>query len=45
MDTIDAVNAVKEENQDKDEGDLHAVLDFGNDGVFGEEARRNRVSE
>lgn len=42
MDAVDAVNAIDEEDEDEDEGDLHPVLNFGDDGALGDEARRER---
>lgn len=35
---VHAVDAVDEQNQDEDEGDLQTVLEFGNNGVLGDEA-------
>jgi hypothetical protein len=37
LNTVDTVDAVKEENQDEDEGNLEAVLYFGYDRVLGKE--------
>lgn len=37
LDTIDTVDAVCKEDQDEDEGDFHAVLEFGHDGALGDE--------
>ena len=39
LNTVYAVNAVDEENKDKDESNFHPVLNFCDDGVLGDEAR------
>jgi hypothetical protein len=38
LDTVDTVHAVHKEDQDKDEGNLHPILDLCDDGVLGNEA-------
>jgi hypothetical protein len=38
LDAVDTVHAVNEKNQDKDEGNLHPILNLRNDGVLGDEA-------
>lgn len=38
LDPVDAVDAVNEEDQDEDKGDLHPVLYLGHDGALGDEA-------
>jgi hypothetical protein len=34
LDTVDTVHAVHKEDQDKDEGNLHPILNLGDDGIF-----------
>jgi hypothetical protein len=38
LDPVDAVDAVDEEDEDEDKGNLHPVLDLGDDGALGDEA-------
>lgn len=38
LDAVDTVHAVNEKNQDKDEGNLHPILNLRNDGVLGDKA-------
>lgn len=38
LDTVDTVHAVNKENQNEDEGNLHPVLNLGDNGVLGNEA-------
>jgi hypothetical protein len=38
LDTVDAVHAINKENQNEDEGNLHPVLNLGDNGVLGNEA-------
>lgn len=41
---IDAIDAVKEENQDEDKGDLQTILYLGYERILGQEARENSVN-
>lgn len=38
LNSVDTVNAVDEKNENKDEGYLHPILEFGYDRVFRNEA-------
>lgn len=38
LDAVDTVHAINEKNQDKDEGNLHPILNLRNDGVLGDKA-------
>lgn len=37
LNAVDTIDAVDEQDQDEDEGDLQAVLEFGDQWVFGDE--------
>ena len=41
--SINAVNAIDEQDQDEDKGDLHPVLDLGDNWVLGDEAVSQRT--
>lgn len=41
LDAVDTVDAVDEENQDEDEGDLQPVLQLRDEGVLGDEAEQD----
>lgn len=44
LDAINAIDAVNEEDENEDEGNLHPVLDLGDDGILRDEAIHVRLA-